>query len=214
MAAMDARPVNAAGKIIEVRPETTASSLEQPDDTSFSAQSSAPPEWDETCFYSAPIDRKGTEKRQHSDAFLRSIVRPAVRKLATPLEVVRADSLPSSPITGDVVEHVYRSRLLIADLSFHNPNVILEVGLRMAIGRPFVLLSRTEDEIPSNLKEQRILRIDTSGKWSFMEGQATCRDELVRYATWALSKVGQASSPIQKLFPDYRRYLGPEDQRS
>ena len=44
--------------------------------------------------------------------------------------------------TGQVVEHLLQSGLVIADLSFHNPNVFYELALRHAAGKPTVHVIR------------------------------------------------------------------------
>jgi hypothetical protein len=162
--------------------------------------------WDRTCFYSSPIGNPGSEERRHSDVFLNSLIRPAVEALGPPLRAVRADLLPSGLITASVIEHVFRSRLMIADLSYHNANVLHEVGLRHATGQPCVLVSRTHEQLPANLKELRVVFVDTSEVACFMQEFEARRDEITRNAEWALSSEAGAS-PIEQLFPDYRNYL-------
>jgi hypothetical protein len=163
--------------------------------------------WDRTCFYSSPIGEANSEERQHSDGLMDALVQPSVEALDPKMGVIRSDRLSSSPITASVFEHVFRSGLVIADLSFHNPSVLYEVGLRHASGRPCVLISRTNDRIPANLQDVRIVRIDTSGLWGFMSDIDARRAELTEHARWALSSEGLDSSPVQKLFPEYRRHL-------
>ncbi len=159
------------------------------------------------CFYSSPIDDPGTDVRQHADAFLNALVEPAVDQLEGTMEVVRADRLPSSPVTGSVFEHVVRSRLLIADLSYHNPNVLHEVGIRHAFGKPCVLISRSEDKIPANLREVRTVLVKTEKFSDFNLELETRRREITEYARWALSADGETSNPVQRLFPEYRKYF-------
>lgn len=163
--------------------------------------------WNQTCFYSSPIGSPGTDVRQHADAFLNALVEPAVEQLDSSMRVVRADHLPSSPVTGSVFEHVVRSGLLIADLSHHNASVLHEVGLRHASGRPCVLISRVEDEIPANLREVRTVLVKTATFWEFNAELEVKQREIADYARWALSADAEASNPIQRLFPDYRKYF-------
>ncbi|MDT7857802.1 hypothetical protein RQM47_14215 [Rubrivirga sp. S365] len=93
--------------------------------------------WDTTCFYITPIGEDGSEHRQHSDLFLRHIVEPALEEFG--LRVVRADHIGKpGMITGQVIEHIVKSRLVVADLSYHNPNVFYELALRHATRRPTV----------------------------------------------------------------------------
>jgi hypothetical protein len=163
--------------------------------------------WQRICFYASPISDTGTEQRRHSDALLNSLVLPAIEALDPAMEVIRADNLASSPITGAVYEHVFRSGLVIADLSYHNPSVLYELGVRHTSGRPCVLISRTEDEIPANLRDVRIVLVNTSELGVFLSERDTYRADLTRHARWALLSTGQDASPLQRLFPAYRDYI-------
>jgi hypothetical protein len=79
-------------------------------------------QFESACFYIAPIGDEGSEARKHSDLFLGSIVEPALEPFQ--LQVIRADSIDKpGTITRQIIEYIMRSRLVIADLSFHNPNV-------------------------------------------------------------------------------------------
>ena len=60
--------------------------------------------------------------RVHSDHVLRHIVRVAVERFD--YEALRADEIDRPGIiTSQVIERVVNSPLVIADLTFHNPNV-------------------------------------------------------------------------------------------
>ena len=74
------------------------------------------------------------------------------------LECVRGDEDLSTP---DVLEHIW-SRLrstafIIADISGQSPNVMYEVGLGHAIGKPICLLSQSTEDIPFDLRTRRIV---------------------------------------------------------
>jgi len=89
-------------------------------------------EWKSICFYISPIGDEGSEHRQHADLFLGSIVEPAVEEFG--LKVVRADRIGKpGMITAQIIEHVLKSRLVIADLSYHNPNVFYELCLSTTV---------------------------------------------------------------------------------
>jgi hypothetical protein len=89
-----------------------------------------------------PIGDEGTEERKHADVFLGHVVEPAIEALGLTLEVIRPDHIDKPGlITTQVIEHVLGARLVVADLSFHNPNVFYELALRHATGRPTVHIS-------------------------------------------------------------------------
>ena len=73
-------------------------------------------DWNQICFYITPIGDEDSPERQHSDLFLGSIVEPAIADLG--LTVVRADKIGKpGMITRQTIEHIVRSKLVIADLS-------------------------------------------------------------------------------------------------
>jgi hypothetical protein len=87
-------------------------------------------EFEQTCFVVSPIGDEGSEYRQHADMILNSFIEPALQGLG--LKVVRADHIAASGIiTKQIAQYVWNSRLVIADLSFHNPNVFYELALRV-----------------------------------------------------------------------------------
>lgn len=95
--------------------------------------------FEETCFYVTPIGGDDSEPRKHADVFLGHLVEPAVEALDMGLRVVRADHIDNPGlITAQVIQHLLRARLVIADLSFHNPNVFYELAIRHATGKPTV----------------------------------------------------------------------------
>jgi hypothetical protein len=93
--------------------------------------------YETTCFYITAIGAEHSEERKHSDLFLGNIVEPALQPFN--LNVIRADAIDKpGMITRQVIEYLIRSRLVIADLSFHNPNVFYELALRHAMRLPIV----------------------------------------------------------------------------
>jgi hypothetical protein len=70
-------------------------------------------------------------------------------------------------IGKQVLEHVLRSKLVIADLSFHNPNVFYELCLRHATRLPTVQLIRANERIPFDIDQYRTIKIDTGDVYAF-----------------------------------------------
>ncbi|MBP5100643.1 hypothetical protein, partial [Pseudomonas protegens] len=123
--------------------------------TSESAQ------FESICFYVTPIGEDGSEQRKHADLFLGSIIEPALDNLG--LKVVRADTIEKpGTITRQIIEYLLKARLVIVDLSFHNPNVFYELAIRHAARLPVVQVIRASDRIPFDLSQIRTIKIDTS----------------------------------------------------
>lgn len=53
-----------------------------------------------------------------------SIIEPALDELG--IKVVRADKIEAAGIiTAQIIEYIVKSKIVVADLSFHNPNVFM-----------------------------------------------------------------------------------------
>jgi hypothetical protein len=89
------------------------------------------------------------------------VIRPAVEELG--LKCIRGDEIYSKPnIMSDVWKSIRKSRLIIAELTNRNANVFYEIGLAHAIGKPIILLTRNEDDVPFDLKSLRYRYYDVN----------------------------------------------------
>ena len=69
-------------------------------------------------------------------------------------------STPGQAIVQDIWHSVRKARLVVAELSGRNPNVMYEIGLAHAIGKPIVLLARSEEDVPFDLRALRYIYYD------------------------------------------------------
>lgn len=135
--------------------------------------------------------------REHADVFLGHLVEPAVEALGMGLRVVRADHIENPGlISAQVIQHLLHSRLVVADLSFHNPNVFYELAIRHATGKPTVLLCRTDDKLPFDISDVRTIRIDMTGIHSFVTQMETWRAELTNMARRAIEDPTGSANPL------------------
>jgi hypothetical protein len=159
-----------------------------------------------TCFYITPIGEDGSEQRKHSDLFLGSIVEPALENLG--LRVIRAVAIDKpGTITKQIMEYLLRSRLVIADLSFHNPNVFYELAIRHAARLPVVQLIRAADRIPFDLNQIRTIKIDTSDIYALVPKIDTYRAEIGNQVRRALEDPDSVDNPVTTYFPDLKVQL-------
>jgi len=104
------------------------------------------------CFVLMPFSEK-------FDAVYRTLIAPAVAELG--LTVVRADEL-SAP--GSIIEQIrvaiQQARLCVVDLTGNNANVMYELGLAQAAGKPTILLSQDISRLPFDIGSQRIIVYD------------------------------------------------------
>jgi hypothetical protein len=105
-------------------------------------------------------------------------------------------------ITSQVLEHILRARLVIADLSYHNPNVFYEKALRHATKLPVVQICRKKDRLPFDVNQVRTITIDTSDIYTLVPRLETYRSEIATQVRAALE--GQSTSnPISVFFPNF-----------
>lgn len=160
-------------------------------------------QYESTCFYIAPIGSEGSEPRKHSDLFLGSIVEPALAQFQ--LKVVRADMIDKpGVITRQIIDYIMRSRLVIADLSFHNPNVFYELALRHAVKLPIVQIVRASDSVPFDVNQMRTIHIDTTDIYSLVPRLETYRAEIANQVRRALEPDHVAETPISVYFPNMK----------
>jgi hypothetical protein len=164
-----------------------------------------------TCFYVTPIGEVGSEQRRHSDLFLSTFVEPALAPFG--LKVVRADAIEKpGMITRQVIEYLLRSRLVVADLSFHNPNVFYELALRHAARLPVVQIIRAGDRIPFDIHQMRTIPIDNTDIYSLVPKIETYRSEIGNQVRSALAADREVDTPVSIYFPAFRVTLNGEDK--
>jgi hypothetical protein len=163
-------------------------------------------QFETTCFYIAPIGEVASEQRKHSDLFLGSLVEPAIEQFK--LKLVRADAIDKPGIiTRQIIEYIVRSRLVIVDLSFHNPNVFYELALRHMMRLPIVQIARTADRIPFDISQMRTVIIDTTDIYSLVPKLEVYRAEISNQVRRALDDSEAADTPISTYFPNLRATL-------
>ncbi|WIE76778.1 hypothetical protein [Curtobacterium sp. MCSS17_007] len=156
----------------------------------------------DVCFLVTPIGEEGSEQRMHADLMLGSLIEPALETLG--LRIVRADRI-STPgmITAQIIDHLVRAPLVIADLSFGNPNVFYELALRHASRLPAVQLIRSGDHLPFDVGQFRTVPIDMTSIFTLVPQIDTYRAEIARQCRAALSEHGDAESPLSLFYPRF-----------
>jgi hypothetical protein len=70
--------------------------------------------------------------------------------------VTRADEIFSADVViEDVWKEITSSSFVVADVSGRDPNVMYEIGLAHAVGRPVLMMSQSSNDIPFGLRHRR-----------------------------------------------------------
>lgn len=109
----------------------------------------------EQCFVITPIGDENSEIRRHIEGIIDAVIKPALEK-DYEIEVAHRISTPGS-ITKQIIEAIYNSKLVIANLTNCNPNVMYELALRHGIGKPVIMIAVEGTKLPSDVMMQRTI---------------------------------------------------------
>lgn len=129
-------------------------------------------------FLSAPFDGR-------FDAVLTLVQELAGRRQLRATRVDEA-SMIAQPVAEEIRRLLRGSRVVVADLTGNNPNVLNEVGLAQALGKPLILLSQDPASAAAfNVRHLRILRYDPT--------------DLRALEQQVVSAIAEATSPTEVL---------------
>lgn len=84
---------------------------------------------------------------------------------AAGMRCFRADDIwVNAHIMDDVINLIWRSRIVIADLSGKNPNVFYETGIAHSLGREVIQITQSMDDVPFDLRAIRTLTYLNNGE--------------------------------------------------
>ena len=89
-------------------------------------------EFDKTAFVIMPFSEKGKRERSKGffDEVLKSLITPAGNKAGFGVQTARHED--SDIIHHTIINQLLQAAIVIADLTDHNPNVLFELGIRLA----------------------------------------------------------------------------------
>lgn len=77
------------------------------------------------------------------------------------LSIARADDFFSQDsIMYEVWSAITQASILIADCTGKNPNVFYEIGIAHTIGKPVILITQNQDDVPFDLRHRRYIQYD------------------------------------------------------
>ena len=93
---------------------------------------------------------------QPFDSYYSAIFKPALESAG--FDVLRADDIYTPrPVMLDIRDSIMASDIILCEMTGRNPNVFYELGLAHAVGKPAILLSTTEEDIPFDLRHIRVI---------------------------------------------------------
>lgn len=112
-----------------------------------------------TCFVIMPF-------AEPFDEYYTEIIKPAAEDAK--LIAKRADEvLGAGPFVEDIVNGISSAELVVAELTGRNPNVFYELGLSHGLGKPVIMLTQDEKDVPADLKAMKYISYSAvSAHWA------------------------------------------------
>ncbi|HFC6778814.1 TPA: hypothetical protein ACFN8Z_001011 [Neisseria meningitidis] len=92
-----------------------------------------------------------------------NLIKEAILKARPSIEVTRADEVSAmGTITTDIVQRIMYSDYIIADVSYPNPNVFYELGLRHACKPGTIIIKDKDAKVPFDIASLRYIEYENS----------------------------------------------------
>ena len=137
-----------------------------------------------------PIGEEGSELSKYYDSFWNQIIKPVCTEHGyDPVKV--DDAYRSNIIALDLLQLLLEADLVIADLSYNNPNVMYELGVRHSTGKPVITLIKRGEIVPFDIYTIRVIVYDLYDFNSIEKTRKLLSDLIVH-----LEKTNENTSPI------------------
>lgn len=153
-----------------------------------------------------PIGLPGSQSRIRSDRIFDQVIVPSLAE--SEYEVLRADHL-SDPgvITDQVIQHLAKDRLVIADITGANANVFYELAIRHVTCQPVITIVEVGDRIPFDLAAFRAIAIDSTTS----AGLVAARQNLGEHVRKVRHYIEPADSPVARALPAWRLCVNKQE---
>lgn len=130
------------------------------------------------CFIITPIGDDTDPIRRHIEGIIDAALRPALEDKYD-LVVAHRISEPGS-ITKQIITEIYSAKLIVANLTNRNPNVMYELALRHSLGKPVIMIAEKGTPLPSDIVMERTIfyQNDARGVIELRESIAAAEKEI------------------------------------
>jgi hypothetical protein len=130
------------------------------------------------------------------DSYYDKIIKPAIEEGGH--KALRADEIYGHRyIITDIWQSIQEAKIVVAEMTSKNANVLYEVGLCHAIGKPVVIVTQTIDDVPFDLRPLRCIVYPTNKPGWDIELKKNISQALAAVAVqddhWILARPNQSS---------------------
>lgn len=108
-----------------------------------------------SCFIVTPIGDENTAIRRHIDGIIDQAIIPAIGGEFDVKVAHREYEIGS--INDRVIERIYNSDLVIANLTGLNPNVMFEIAIRYSFGKPAIVIAEKGTKLPFDIVDENTI---------------------------------------------------------
>ncbi len=142
-----------------------------------------------TCFIITPIGEEKSDIRRHIEGIIDSVVDPV---LENDYEIKVAHRLfQAGSINKQIINLIYESDLVIANLTQTNPNVMYELAFRHTLGLPTITMAEANTKLPFDISSERTIFYKND-----MQGVKEAKEELKKYICQIDYDSGKTTGPI------------------
>lgn len=112
-----------------------------------------------TCFIICPIGKPDSEERNWANSVRKNIIEPAVTECGYE-KPIRSDDPDTGLLMVEIIEQMFEADLVVADLTYYEPNVFFELGIRHCAQKPVIHLIKAGEKIPFDIEENKAISLD------------------------------------------------------
>lgn len=116
-------------------------------------------EMNKRCFIITPIGGERSDIRDALDGLLKSVLEPVLLEVGFKDEdiIVAHQMKDSGSINTQLITRIIEDELCIVNLTGLNPNVMYELAVRHAVGKPVVIIAEKGTKLPFDIIDQRTI---------------------------------------------------------
>lgn len=150
----------------------------------------------EDCFIITPIGAVNSDTFKKTTGLIKAIIEPVLKDFR--LQPIPAHYINNQgSINKQIIKHIIEDKLVIANLTGLNPNVMYELAVRHAVKLPVITMAEHGTNLPFDIIDQRtIFYHDT------LDGVEDCKPRLRSSIEAALSDETIVENPIYDVFKE------------
>lgn len=141
------------------------------------------------CFIITPIGEENDAIRRHIEGIIDVVIMPVMKDDYDIQVAHRLFEMGS--INRQIIELIYKSDLVIANLTGTNPNVMYELAFRHTLGLPVITIAERGTKLPFDVSTERTIFYTND-----LHGVLDIQEELKRYLSQIDFNSGRTSGPI------------------